>query len=273
MSPGFSGQAEIRHQRAGIGKPSEIVQLRQNEHRRQDIDAAEASQPRDPLAIRFRLRRVRQLCIEVHEPTFDLLDRQQVVVDDRAFRDMVPVDRLDPLSMRLDPIASRIVQPAAQEQFAQPMTRALHVVAGIISGPSEVAHRFLGWRRWSDDRQTGRLETTHQFTRIALVGLDAIAGFPRHQRRRNHHATDSPHSSTAAAARSRTGRLRNTPGRASVSRSNLRCSRSIALGSFTTVHVTGVPAVPTSIATWSSRLCRAYLRAETAHASPVRTVY
>src|ERR1700730_17189746 len=72
------------------------------------------------------------------------------------------------------------------------MARALDVVARIIARPSEIAHRFLGWRRRPDLRQQARPEQLRQLPRIPLVGLHAVPRFPRHQRRRNHHATDTP---------------------------------------------------------------------------------
>jgi hypothetical protein len=70
--------------------------------------------------------------------------------------------------------------------------RALHIVARIVAGPTEITHRFLGRRRRPDGRQQSGTEQLRQFPRIALVRLHPVARFPRHQRRRNHHATDPP---------------------------------------------------------------------------------
>ena len=74
----------------------------------------------------------------VREPALDLVDRQQVVVDHRPFRGVLPLDRPDPLPMGLRPVlASRKVQTAPQQQLAQPMASALHIVARIIPGPTQ----------------------------------------------------------------------------------------------------------------------------------------
>jgi hypothetical protein len=45
-------------------KPPKVVELRDNDHRRQGVDAAEAPQPCDGLAIRIGLRDVLQRSID-----------------------------------------------------------------------------------------------------------------------------------------------------------------------------------------------------------------
>ena len=60
------------------------MQLREDQHRRQRIDAAETAQPPDRLPIRLGLRDLRQPGIQLHEPGVGVIDRQQVIVDDGA---------------------------------------------------------------------------------------------------------------------------------------------------------------------------------------------
>ena len=53
-------QPEIRHQRRRRREPPKVMQLREDQHRRQRIDAAETPQPADRLAIRLALGDLRQ---------------------------------------------------------------------------------------------------------------------------------------------------------------------------------------------------------------------
>ena len=52
----FTGhEANIRHQGAGRLEPTEVVQLGQDQDRRQRVNPAEAPQPADRFAVRFGL--------------------------------------------------------------------------------------------------------------------------------------------------------------------------------------------------------------------------
>ena len=62
---------------------------------------------------------------------------------------MRPRQTIDPAPVRLGPRATRIVQPSAEQQFAEPVPAPLPIRARV---PAQVAHRFLG-RRW---RAAGR---------------------------------------------------------------------------------------------------------------------
>src|SRR5579862_9530807 len=53
-------KAQIRHQGWRRGEPSEIMQLREDQHDRQRVDAAETAQPSDWLPIRVALGDLRQ---------------------------------------------------------------------------------------------------------------------------------------------------------------------------------------------------------------------
>ena len=88
--------------------------------------------------------------------------------------------------MRLRPIAPAVVQPAAQEQFAQAMAAPLQILAHIIARPAQIADRFLLRRRRPHLRQQPRAEQLGQLARVAAIGLDPLARLARDQRRRNH---------------------------------------------------------------------------------------
>lgn len=86
--------------------------------------------------------RLCQPLIELREPALDLVDRQQVVVDDRQFRSVLPLDRADLPSMGLRPVLpSRTMQAAMKQQLAEPMARAVQVVPCIIARPAQIANR------------------------------------------------------------------------------------------------------------------------------------
>jgi hypothetical protein len=75
-------EPHIGHQRARRRKPAEVMQLRQNnEHRRQRIDAAEASQSTDRGLIRFARSGLNQPGIQLQQPRLGVIDGQQIVVD------------------------------------------------------------------------------------------------------------------------------------------------------------------------------------------------
>jgi hypothetical protein len=108
---------QIRHQRRRRGKSSKVMQLRQDQHGRQRIDAAETPQPRHRLAIAICLRHLRETLVEFGEPRLELIDRQQIIVDDRALGRVPPRERVDPTTMGTRPVLPCEVQPAPQQQL------------------------------------------------------------------------------------------------------------------------------------------------------------
>jgi hypothetical protein len=63
-------KAQVRHQRARRLEPTKIVQLSENQDRRQRVDAAETPQPRHRFPVRVGLRGLRQLCIQLEQPLY-----------------------------------------------------------------------------------------------------------------------------------------------------------------------------------------------------------
>ena len=89
----------------------------------------EAAQPAHRLPIRLGGGHGGQLRIQLHQPGFEVVDRQQVVVHDHPVGRMRPRQTIDPAPVRLGPRATRIVQPSAKRQFAEPMPAPLPVRA------------------------------------------------------------------------------------------------------------------------------------------------
>ena len=88
------------------------------------------------------------------------------------------------------PRATRIVQPSAKQQFAEPVPAPLPIRACVITSPAQVAHRFLGRRRRPHLGQQPRPMQFRQLARVPPVGLDPLPRLARHQRRRDHLALD-----------------------------------------------------------------------------------
>ena len=130
-------QAEIRHQRPRGRKPLDIVQLRQQQHRRQRVDSPKAPQPAHRFAIRFGARHRRQLRVQLSEPRIEVVDRQQVVLDDHPVRRMRPTQTIDPAPVRLGPRTTRVVQPPPKQELAEAGSAPLPVRACVITSPAQ----------------------------------------------------------------------------------------------------------------------------------------
>src|SRR2546430_975390 len=61
-------QPEIRHQRRRRGKSAKVMQLGEDQHRRQRVDASKTAQPPDRLPIRLALRNLRQAGLQFQPP-------------------------------------------------------------------------------------------------------------------------------------------------------------------------------------------------------------
>jgi hypothetical protein len=69
-------QPEVRHQRRRRGESSKVMQLGEDQHRGQCIDAAETAQPPDRLPIRLALGNFREPGIQLQQARFGVIDRQ-----------------------------------------------------------------------------------------------------------------------------------------------------------------------------------------------------
>ncbi len=82
------------------------MQLREDQHGRQRVDAPKTPQPADRLAIRLGLRDLRQPGIKLQQPRLGVIDGQQIIVDDGALGSVRPRQTVDPLAVRARPIAT-----------------------------------------------------------------------------------------------------------------------------------------------------------------------
>ena len=119
----------------------------------------------------------RQLRIQLRQSGIELIDRQQVVVQDDPVGRMRPRQTIDPAPVRLGPRATRIVQPSAKQQFAEPVPAPLPIRACVITSPAQVAHRFRGRRRRPLLGQQPRAMQFRQLARVPPVGLDRVERF------------------------------------------------------------------------------------------------
>jgi hypothetical protein len=73
----------------------------------------------------------------------DLIDGEPVVFHHHALGVVRPAEAVDPLTMSACPIPTAIVQPAAQEELAQPVATPLQIGAGVVARPPQIADRLL----------------------------------------------------------------------------------------------------------------------------------
>ena len=173
---------------------------------------------------------LRQARIQFQQPGLGVIDRQQIVVDDGALGRVGPGQALDPPPMGPRPIASRVVQPAPQQQLAQAMATPLEILAG--------SSRARARSRTASSAGVGGCTTVSRPARPSSASFRASRrfvftrspGFRGIKRRRDHVAASRAPSSSAAAARSHTARPHRTraPG-PGVSRSSFRTNRCTAL--------------------------------------------
>src|SRR5262245_59647173 len=96
-------QAKERHESTRRLEAVEVVQLRHERHGRYRVDSSEAAQPRNRLAVRlFRAER-NQLLFQSTNQLLKMLDRSQVVVEDRAIRLVLEVQTPKPAPVRFGP--------------------------------------------------------------------------------------------------------------------------------------------------------------------------
>jgi hypothetical protein len=120
-----------------------------------------------------------------------MIDSQQVVLDHDTFGLVRPRETIDPLAMRARPIAPVVMQPAAQQQLAQPVATPLQIFTCVIARAAQIADRFFFGRRWLDFRQQAGAQQLHQLARIAAIRLHPFARFSWDECRRDHLTTDT----------------------------------------------------------------------------------
>ena len=79
----------------------------------------------------------------------------------------------------------------AQKELAQPLTRTLLILSGVLARADQIAQSFVCWRGNPDRGEITGPVTAGQFLRIAPVRLYPVTGFGGYQRGR-HHFTGHP---------------------------------------------------------------------------------
>jgi hypothetical protein len=68
---------------------------------------------------------------------------EEMVVDDHALGRLCPFEGIDPAPVRLRPVATAVVQTAAQDEFPQTIPASLEIFTRIITGATQIADGFF----------------------------------------------------------------------------------------------------------------------------------
>ena len=178
-------EAEIGHKLTRRLEPAKIVQLGQHQHRRQRVDAAEASQPPRPVAIGRRIRMSASQWVEFEESSLNVIDRQQIIVDDHPFGGVRPhpdssIHRRCAF-VQLRPLKCRPRRSNNLPRRWRPRCRSSRASS---RARAQIPHRLVFGRRRVHLGQQARAQQLHQLARITPIRLDSLTGLPRDQRRR-----------------------------------------------------------------------------------------
>jgi hypothetical protein len=176
-------------------RPAEAGEVRdfgEQDHRRKRVEAAEAPQPSDGLAIELRGGERLDLFVELRLPRQRLLERKQARLERALQRRLVELLAPDPAPVRLTPVLPGHVHPAvAREEFQDAVPPGEDVPSDVIATPDEVAPRLLGLVGYVDRREFARTKEADELGRVAAVRLDALSRPARRQRRRDDLARDT----------------------------------------------------------------------------------
>src|SRR5436309_14042733 len=118
-----------------------------------------------------------------------MIDRQLVVLQQHPFCCVRPRKTVDPLPMRPRPVPPVVVQATTQEKLPQTMPAPLQILAGIVARATQVTDGFFFGCRRAYLSQYVRAQQLRQFSGIAAIGFDPLAGLSRYERWRDHLAT------------------------------------------------------------------------------------
>ena len=83
-------------------------------------------------------------------------------------------------------ISSGALPAVPQQKLAQPLSRPLLILLGILARPHQIPQRFMRGIGNPHRRQIAGAITARQLLGIAAIGLDPIARLDRHQRGSDH---------------------------------------------------------------------------------------
>ena len=170
-------KAEVGHELARGPEALEVPDLDEQGHGGQGVDPAEAAEPAHRLPIRRRLRKRRDLAIQVRHPGEELFDGPPVLLGGPVERREGEPLRPEPGPVALRPVAPVPVHPpVAGEELQEAVAPPPEVLLGVFPAADEIADRFAGLIGHVDRGQLPGPEEADQLRRIPAVGLDAVPG-------------------------------------------------------------------------------------------------
>jgi hypothetical protein len=174
-------QPHVGHELAGRAEPPEVHELGEENHRAERVDAAEAPQPADRLAVRGALGEGLDLPVELGQAHLGLLDGEQRGVEGALQLGQVEPLRPEPRPVGLPPMGAGAIDPTMpEEELDEPMAPAHDILADVVPAAQEVPDRFLGLVRHMDRGELAGAIEPDQLGCVAAIRLDPL---PRASRR------------------------------------------------------------------------------------------
>lgn len=132
--------------------------------------------------------------LESLDPAGQVFHFVEVIQQGGFLRGLLEVDGLVPageVTLRPGFHAGRRAPPVPEQKLAEAVTGAQLVSLRRLPRPHQVAQHLVRGIRHPHRGQVSRAVTARKLPRIAPIGLDAIAGLHRHQRRRDAVAVDA----------------------------------------------------------------------------------
>jgi hypothetical protein len=163
------------------------MELRENRHGGDCVDAAEAAKPSDELSIRIGGGHAFELRVERTYALLELRDCEEVVLEHGLISGVLEPHRFQPSPVSLGPSLppTTIDESSALEQLRQPMATAEQVRLRVLPTPAEIADRFRLWGRCLDFRQQAGPKQLRELPGIPAVRFDPSPRLDRDQRRRD----------------------------------------------------------------------------------------
>jgi hypothetical protein len=158
---------------------------------RQQLDSTESLQRADQLRAFGGGYELGQQAVKARDARTALVDRVKRLLQHTLLRRVLEGLLLDPLDVRLGPVALRPAPILAQEKLQELVAGSKLSALGVLSAAQQIAHRFARFVRDVDRDQVARAQVVGQSDRIPPIGLDSIARGLWHLRGRDHIALDS----------------------------------------------------------------------------------
>ena len=190
----FAGdEAEEGHEGAGSREAAEVVELGDEAHRGDGVDAAEAAEPSNRLAVGFLGTAGGELFVEMTEPFFELIEGDEIAVEGGLARGIVKVERVEPGEVACAPraLGSGEEAVAAEKELAHAMPRAGEIFPHVFTAAAEIAKSFFTLGGRVDLGEEIGAEELGELAGVAPIGLDALSRLHRSERGSDDPAGDS----------------------------------------------------------------------------------